>query len=183
MNTYLNYSNDILLPANTTTAFVYGFSNLKIGSNRSLVFKRMESKMWQSNLQIIDSYLPQIIAYAVVYNLDKKACSWKKIVRHLIEMNPIGYNLATGHRIYEAKLKSFLAAIALGMNAKNVWQNVPEFIIGINRVSKLKGHRINYVYNKSAFENYLFDNTTLMIKQLSEDESRVVHLIPQINFI
>jgi|GEM_PF-6206112 len=120
-----------------------------------------EKKIFKLNLEMIDSKLPQILAHAIRYSIVTNTFNWVDIISFLIKENPIGYNSSTSLNFYEVKLKSFLTAIALGMSPKFIWSGVPDSVVGIMVINKLNHFKLDYIYNKVAFEEYLFNNTSI----------------------
>jgi len=81
-----------------------------------LIFSKIESSNFQTNLELIDSQLPQIIAYMLLYRYtENKVSRINALTTLLHDKNPIDYNLKYGHPFYEYKIKNLLTDMALGM--------------------------------------------------------------------
>ncbi|MFD2144449.1 HpaII family restriction endonuclease [Mucilaginibacter antarcticus] len=68
----------------------------------------------KNNLIMVDSFLPEILAYAVIYYYCNGVLNMADILKQLIALNPLQYNQSLGHKFYERKIKSFLSEIVLG---------------------------------------------------------------------
>ncbi len=124
-------------------------------------FHVMEGSILNNNLILIDSKLPEILSELVFRYYSSPLSSIKALTEQVSTANPIRYDLAHAHKFYEYKIKKFLVDIALGMTGSTVWTGV-EDVTGGYLIVKNDGDLLCYhVYNRNAFENYLFNNTKL----------------------
>lgn len=122
----------------------------------SLVFCNMESQQFKENLEFIDSMMPEILAHLLEISYTQGIRKVSEAVRALSEKNPIGYS---NNKIYEYKVKKFLAACALGMTPERVWEGVEDANGGYIVVKQDGSVLCYHLYDRSEFEQYLFDYT------------------------
>lgn len=124
-------------------------------------FHSMEGSIFNNNLILIDSRLPEILSALVLQYFTTPFSSIKDLTKLVQATNPIGYNFAHSHNFYEYKIKKFLADVALGMTGSTVWSGLYA-VTGGYLIVKNDGDVLCYhVYNRNAFEDYLFYNTKL----------------------
>ncbi|MBR6870018.1 MAG: HpaII family restriction endonuclease [Candidatus Methanomethylophilaceae archaeon] len=81
--------------------------------------------------------------------------------RILESSNPLGFKISPGQKLYQYKIKKFLAVVALGMKPATCWNGI-EDANGGYIVVKEDGEVLCYhIYNRNDFEDYLFKNTRL----------------------
>ena len=124
-------------------------------------FVHTEKDVFENNLILIDSLLPNILAEIVFYFYTSSRSETKDLVDIIEEKNPLNFNTTNNHKFYEYKIKKFLTEVALGMMPSKVWNGVYDATGGY-LVVKDDGEILSYhIYNKNKFENYLFYNTKL----------------------
>lgn len=117
--------------------------------------------MFKTNLQLIDSSLPRILAEVVKYYFLGVNNSLDMLEETLNDKNPCGFNLEHSHNFYEYKLKNFLMDTALGMTASTLWTGEYDATGGYIIVRE-DGELVCYhLYNMNEFKDYLFYNTKL----------------------
>lgn len=109
------------------------------------------------NLRLIDSVFPQILSEALMIRYKDKVTAIKDIVGLLEERDP----LSLGAGMYEYKFKKFLCSIALGMVPAENWNGRDDANGGYIIVRKDGEVVAFHVYNRDAFEDYLFDHTKI----------------------
>jgi type II restriction enzyme len=125
-----------------------------------LSFSHISRQNFYDNLILIDSQLPQILAYILEdHYSSKKVNKISDLVVRLTEKNPLGF---ANKYFYEKKIRDFLSVIALGMMPNTPWNGYNSVNGGHIVVSK-KGEILTYfyVYFPKDFENYLFSRTKL----------------------
>ncbi|MBO4326197.1 MAG: HpaII family restriction endonuclease [Clostridia bacterium] len=123
-----------------------------------IVFRKPASSVFLGNLMMIDSLMEEIMGHLILYSYQTNELDCTKLIRHLEEVNPIGYP-RKGY--YGYKFKKFLCAKALGMDPAEVWNGVDDANGGYI-VAKTDGEVVAYhLYNRDKFEQYLFENTRL----------------------
>lgn len=121
-------------------------------------FVDMKNQIFKDNLEMIDSKLPEILAYAMVYRYRDGVKSYREIVELLIQNNPMQYHNA---EIYRYKFKKLLCASALGMLPATRWTGIDEANGGYIIVKANGDILAYYIYNRNAFEDYLLNSTCL----------------------
>lgn len=85
-------------------------------------FANMHSLMFKLNLQVIDSYLPAIIAEMLIRYYTGQGTTVKELTELLEGLNPCGYDNSHNHSFYRYKIKRFLTDIALGLMPSKPWE-------------------------------------------------------------
>lgn len=134
-------------------------------------FYKIQSENLQQNLELIDSKLPDIIAYMVWQKYKEGISDVAELLYLLSKNNPLNFNLSKGHPFYEYKIKTFLVDSALGMTAETVWTGKYDATGGIIIVKETGDLVCYHIYNRNEFENYLLNNTKLEQPSTSEDEN------------
>ncbi len=130
-------------------------------SGASLAYVDTEKDVFNSNLVLIDSFLPQILAEMVKLYFSTNYARVSDLVSELEQNNPLKFNTKHHHKYYEYKIKKFLTEIAVGMMPATVWEGVYDATGGY-LVVKEDGEILAYhLYNRNQFEDYLFHNTKL----------------------
>lgn len=119
-------------------------------------FDSMTSAQFQENLQFIDSQMPVILANALLITYRDNIKRLSDVIDKLKTENPLNF---TNTNMYEYKFKKFLCAAALGMTPEKHWEG-EEDANGGYIVVKQDGSVVCYhIYNRSDFEQYLYDYT------------------------
>ncbi|MBX3290363.1 MAG: HpaII family restriction endonuclease [Acidobacteria bacterium] len=189
-----------LLNAGKTTNFIYKISNLNLTQNQiseinsidtrskikdrieklkklkgKLQFSKPESSVFENNLVLIDSALPNIISEILLLFFTSNYSKTSDLVSEISTKNPLGYNLENHHPFYTYKIKRFLTDIALGMMPSKVWTGELDATGGY-LVVKSDGEILCYhIYNRNEFEDYLFTNTKLETASSTRHEFGTVY--------
>lgn len=125
-------------------------------------FVDIASPTLKENLVLIDSSMPEILSYLLLYKY--RDCNDSKIgslVEKINQENPLGFTEGTKHRFYEHKIKRFLTDAALGLTPECVWNGEYDATGGIIIVKK-NGEVVCYhIYNMNEFQDFLIKNTQL----------------------
>lgn len=121
-------------------------------------FIRVDNQDFTNNLEMIDSLMPEILAYMLVYKYRDNITNIQEIVTLLMQDNPLNYH---NPKIYRYKIKKLLSAIALGMRPGTEWDGIDEANGGYIIVKSNGDILAYYLYNRNAFEDYLLKNTFL----------------------
>lgn len=124
-----------------------------------LEFEKLENPIFRNNLQLVDSFLPNILAEMVLDYFSTERKSIKEITEEVAKKNPLGYDLSHNHKFYEHKMKCFLTDIALGMMPTIVWTGEYEANGGYLVVKEDGDVLCYHFYNRNLFESYLYNNT------------------------
>lgn len=126
----------------------------------SLVYEEMTNGCFEANLRLIDSFMPQIMGYLLLYYYMGRARRISELVDILEEEDPLHYG-ASSHRFYEYKVKKLLVEIALGLQPTTPWSGYYDATGGYI-VVKEDGEIICYhFYDRNLFEDYLYYHTML----------------------
>ena len=113
------------------------------------------SKQFYENLQFIDTNMPTLLSYAVLYCYRYGIRDCSDIIKKLKEMNPLGFS---NPEMYAYKFKKLLCAWALGLTPERDDWLGSEDANGGYIIVKRDGEVVCYhLYNRTEFENYLFN--------------------------
>jgi hypothetical protein len=154
-----NCSNDILESTNaidTNHKIIDRLQHLKDNSCSIVPLNQMDSYQFKENLEFIDSRMPEIMSHILLISYDRGLKNLKDVVAVLKQQNPLGFSNVN---MYEYKVKKLLCACALGMTPERSWEG-QEDATGGYIVVKRDGSVVCYhVYNRTDFEQYLFEYT------------------------
>jgi type II restriction enzyme len=126
-----------------------------------LSFVNPQKQIFNNNLILIDSLLPQILASVLLQFASSSSSSVADLVKITENENPLNFDTTNKHLFYSYKIKRFLTDIALGMMPSKVWTGEYDATGGY-LIVKADGEILCYhIYNKNEFENYLLANTKL----------------------
>jgi HpaII restriction endonuclease. len=126
-----------------------------------LVFRDLSSSNFKLNLQLIDTKLPDIFAFLVLYKYGFGINKMSELIKKINELNPLSYDFRMGHPFYEHKIKNFLTDSALGMTPSKIWKGKYDATGGIIFVKDDGELLVYHIYNRNEFQNYLISNTKL----------------------
>ncbi|UIR54775.1 HpaII family restriction endonuclease [Sphingobacterium sp. SRCM116780] len=175
-----------LLNAGETTNFVYKVENSNLSSTEierinnidsrqklkdritaigntgsTLRFVGTQKQVFQNNLILIDSMLPQILSSLLLLSAELGDSNLERLCEKLEERNPLNFDTSTAHLYYNYKLKRLLVDIALGMMPGKIWNGIYEANGGYLVVKENGDVLCYHVYNRNEFEDYLLKNTKL----------------------
>lgn len=126
----------------------------------SIEFSHITNDVFNNNLILLDSLLPNIISEALYKYYTSPITSVKEIFEQVASANPMHYSLQHQHPFYEYKVKKLLCEIAIGMMPSTVWTGNNIDATGGYLVIKEDGDVICYhLYHRHEFEEYLYNNT------------------------
>lgn len=124
-----------------------------------LQYDRISSEIFDLNLQVIDSRMPEILSELVFYYYSGYGSNVRELIGLIKEKNPLNFNSSFGHDFYEYKFKAFLRDVALGMTPSKKWDGYFDATGGYI-VVKEDGEIVSYhIYNQNEFQQYLLNNT------------------------
>ena len=138
----------------------------------NLKYVRTQNDVFASNLMLVDSFMPDIIAAMLLDFYQNKATDCRSLVELLEKNDPIGYRR---DGIYEYKFKKFLCSVALGMMPSTKWNGHDEANGGYVIVKKDGDVLAYHLYNRDAFETYLLNNTRLERASTTRHDFAVVY--------
>lgn len=129
--------------------------------NGKISFFKTQNPIFNNNLILIDSLLPQILASILLEFASSSYSSLDDLVNLIEQTNPLQFDTTNRHLFYSYKIKRFLTDVALGMMPSKVWTGEYDATGGY-LIVKADGDVLCYhIYNKNEFENYLLANTKL----------------------
>lgn len=124
-------------------------------------FSKLEHCSCRSNLQMIDTKMPEILAEYVLLYFSGKGRTISELTPLVRQINPCDFDLSSEQKYYEHKIKTFLTDCALGMTAAKPWDGNFK-ATGGHIIVKEDGEVLCYhIYNRNEFRDYLFKNTRL----------------------
>ncbi len=118
--------------------------------------EEMLSLQFKENLEFIDSKMPQIIGEILLSAYKTGTRKLADVIKLIQEQNPMQYS---NLNMYSYKIKKLLCACALGMTPEKHWEGA-EDANGGYIVVKRDGSVVCYhIYNRTDFEQYLYDYT------------------------
>lgn len=115
------------------------------------------SAQFTENLQFIDTIMPTFLNYMVLYAYQYGLRHTYQIVDKLKELNPLGFS---NLEMYTYKFKKLLCAWALGLTPERTdWMGAEDANGGYITVKKDGSVVCYHLYNRTDFEQYLFDYT------------------------
>lgn len=126
-----------------------------------LSFKEVSNCIFNNNLILVDSFLPNILGEIVLDYFSTERKNVKEITESISKKNPLNYDICYNHKFYEHKIKCFLTDVALGMMPASVWSGKYEANGGYLVVKEDGDVLCYHFYNRNMFEDYLYNNTRL----------------------
>jgi hypothetical protein len=136
-------------------------------------YKDIQSNQLWKNLKMIDGDLPEILSHALYYRYLYKESSIKKVSALLEDKDPMNFynNEMSEQKMYEFKIKKFLAECAMGMTSEKVWHGEYDSFGGVI-IAKKDGEIVCFhIYDFNLFRNYLLNNTLFEQASTGEDEN------------
>ena len=130
--------------------------NKIIEENGTFEYQKMNNRVFEDNLVLIDSNMGKIIAETLLYFYKDGISNCNEMVEKLEKENPLNYGNVNAYRY---KFKKFFMAIALGMKPATVWDGLDEATGGYIVVTKEGNVLAYHIYNRNYFEEYLLSNT------------------------
>ena len=135
-------------------------------------FKKMSDPTFQDNLEMIDSKMPDILSYVLIYRYRDNLKNFKDIVNKLCCDNPLNYH---NENIYNYKIKKLLCSSALGMVPATKWNGIDEANGGYIIVKNNGDILAYYIYNRNSFEDYLLNSTYLETASTSRNNYATIY--------
>jgi len=129
--------------------------NLLLSSGFNILFNKVDSDIFQNNLSLIDSKLPEYIAKILLSYYSRGANN----LSDLVALNYPDIDKQNKQPIH--KLKEFLSIMALGMMPNTNWNGILTSLGGFLLVKKDGDVLCYYLYNLEDFQEYLLNNTKL----------------------
>jgi len=141
-------------------------------------FDGIQSKQLWRNLKMIDGDLPELLAHALVYRWIERDSSILNIADILEKNDPLNFynGEKSNQKLYEYKLKRFLAECAMGMTSETPWHGIYDATGGVI-IPKKDGDIVCFhIYDFNLFREYLINNTIFEQPSTGEDEENPGHI-------
>ncbi|MFI3171681.1 MAG: HpaII family restriction endonuclease [Eubacteriales bacterium] len=122
-------------------------------------YSHMVNDVFENNLMLIDSYLPEICAHLLMEYYEHGLGNIEDALDALTKQNPLGYNMSKGHPFYTYKFKKVLTECALGMLPATTWNGIVDATGGYIIVREDGEVLCYHLFNRNEFEGYLLKNT------------------------
>lgn len=139
-------------------------------NNCDIAYCGMENDIFESNLLLLDSSLPEICAEMLKMFFANGIVNVKEGLDAIAVANPLNYNLSKGHPFYSYKLKKLLTECALGMLPSKTWNGTADATGGYIIVREDGQVLCYHLFNRNEFENYLINNTKFETASTSRHE-------------
>ncbi len=127
----------------------------------SLSYKKYEDETFQLNMQLIDSNLPEILAFAIKEKFSHQISKMPDVISNLKKKNPMQYNQQQGHNFYDYRIVNFLVEAALGMTSKSVWTGIYDATGGIIVVKDNSEVLCYHLIDFNKFKLFLRNSTII----------------------
>jgi len=152
-------------------------------------FKSIENKIFGSNLILIESYLPQILAETIICACKYNTIMLSQILKLLEQINPLGVPCMGDIKFYTYKIKELLRHLILGMQPKKIWCGEPD-VYDHYPIMKDADEILYYTDNINKFIEIVMQNTKLQFPDsvinpssiYVENEKFYIKLNLQLNF-
>ncbi|MBM2815272.1 MAG: hpaIIR [Ignavibacteria bacterium] len=126
-----------------------------------LVFIKLQSEIFKTNLEMIDSKLPEILSYWLLNRYLSCTNTLVELTNYLTRTNPCNFNIELNPNYYSRKIKDMLVDMALGMQAGKIWNGTFNVTGGYIAVKKDGELLCYHIYNKNEFQEYLITHTKI----------------------
>ena len=124
-------------------------------------FEKMNSEIFRTNLELIDSRLPEILSHLILHRYLGGPNKLAGLTEFLNETNPCDFNIKLNPNFYTYKIKRLLVDAALGLKAGSLWTGTFSATGGYIAV-KRNGELLCYhIYNWNDFQDYLLNHTKI----------------------
>ena len=124
-----------------------------------LEYYATEHETFENNLMVVDSFMPQIIAQALVNHYTFGINGIEESISQIAMANPVGYTVRDVENFYRIKFKNLLVNVALGMTPAKEWDGKYEANGGYLVVKKDGDIVCYHFYDRNQLEDYLIKNT------------------------
>ena len=129
-----------------------------INSIGSISFDRCNNEVFDENLQLIDSRMPEFIGKMLLISYSTGVSSCLDVLKIMAENDVMNYRR---NHFYNYKFKQLLTSVALGMVPSKEWSGHDEANGGYIIVTRDGDVIAYYLYNRDQFAEYLLKSTKL----------------------
>ena len=133
-----------------------------LNTGAKLKFIKTEGSIFNNNLELIDSLLPQILAEILINFNSSTKNKLVDLAKNIEQENPLNFDLSNKHSYYNYKIKRLLTDVALGMLPTKVWMGKLDATGGYLVVKENGDILCYHIYNRNDFEEYLLTNTKII---------------------
>ncbi len=135
--------------------------NWLVENGYSLIYCKVNNPVFQRNLELIDSRLPEIWSHLLIKRFASKARTVQELTEYLDNEDPCKFDLGSTQGFYTYKIKRLLVDAALGMKAATPWKGLFDATGGYIAVRKDGELLCYHIYNWNDFQEYLFKHTKI----------------------
>lgn len=167
------FNKETYKPASKISKLSYRLQLLQEKYEATIKFKNIQSTQLWKNLKMIDGDLPEIMAYCLLYRWLDRTSVVSELVVLLETRDPMNFygGEKSEQRLYEYKIKKFLAESAMGMTSETPWHGIYDATGGVI-ICKQDGDIVCFhIYDFNLFREYLLKNTKFEQPSTGEDEN------------
>ncbi|MBQ8222544.1 MAG: HpaII family restriction endonuclease [Bacteroidales bacterium] len=138
----------------------------------NLKFSKIKNNIFNNNLILIDSQLPEILAWLLLDCFKRGEIKISKSVDNITKANPLGYDISENHDYYGYKIRAMLNSIAYGMIPTEPWNGKYDMSSSIMSKEPIKN-----IDNDYSLEDYLFHNTKFETPENKRYNSGVIYKV------
>ena len=128
-----------------------------IENGYNLTFAKMSNEFFRTNLELIDSRLPEILSHLLLHRYLGGPTKLAELTNYLNKTNPCNFNTELNSNFYTYKIKRLLVDTALGMKAVTLWTGTFSATGGYIVVKKDGELLCFHIYNWNDFQDYLLN--------------------------
>lgn len=135
-------------------------------------FKGIQSPQLWRNLKMVDGDLPDIVSYCLLYRWIDRTPVLSELVTLLENRDPLNFynGEQSEQKLYDYKLKKFLAECAMGLTSEKPWQGIYDATGGVIICKQDGGIVCFHIYDFNLFRKYLLNNTKFEQPSTGEDK-------------
>lgn len=160
-------------PDGKISKLTYRLQKLINEYSATIKFKSIQSSQLWRNLKMVDGDLPEIVAYCLLYRWIDRTSVISELVTLLENRDPLNFynGVHSEQKLYDYKIKKFLAECAMGMTSEKPWQGIYDAIGGVI-ICKQDGDIVCFhIYDFNLFREYLLNNTKFEQASTGEDKN------------
>jgi HpaII restriction endonuclease len=168
----IDFNRSTYKPEKKISKIAYRLQRLINEFSSKIKFKSIQSSQLWRNLKMIDGDLPEIIAMCLLYRWVDGTPVISELAALLEKRDPLNFynGNPSEQKLYEYKLKKFLAECAMGMTSETPWHGIYDATGGII-ICKEDGDIVCFhIYDFNLFREYLIKNTKFEQPSTGEDE-------------
>lgn len=160
-------------PKNGISKITYRLQQLITEFSSTIKFKNVQSPQLWRNLKMVDGDLPDILAFCLMFRWIDRTPNLSELVDILEKRDPLNFynGEQSEQKLYDYKLKKFLAECAMGMTSETPWHGIYDATGGVI-ICKQDGDIVCFhIYDFNLFREYLINNTKFEQPSTGEDEN------------